>query len=80
MRPVMKRLFITALVSLIAGLALGILAGRRMPPTREQVANYIANLSLGEASDFFKRLNAHFGFQAFPHQFFPQGSASEPGK
>ena len=80
MRPVMKRLFITALVSLIAGLALGILAGRRMPPTREQVANYIANLSLGEASDFFKRLNAQFGFQAFPQQFFPPGSASEPSK
>jgi hypothetical protein len=67
----MKRLFITALVSLVAGLVLGIVAGRRMPPSREQVANYLANLSLGEASDFFKRLNAQFGFQAFPQQFFP---------
>ena len=80
MSAVMKRLFITAVVSLTVGLVLGILAGRRMPPTREQVANYLANLSLGEASDFFKRLNAQFGFQAFPHQFFPPGSASEPTK
>jgi len=76
----MKRLFITAVVSLIAGLVLGILAGRRMPPTREQVVNYLANLSLGEASDFFKRLNSQFGFRALPQQFFPQGSASESSK
>jgi hypothetical protein len=79
--PPMKRLFITAAVSMIAGLILGILVGRRMPPTREQVANYLANLSLGEASDFFKRLNTQFGFQAFPQQFFPTPpSTSEPSK
>jgi hypothetical protein len=47
-----------------------------MPPSREQVANYLANLSLGEASDFFKRLNAQFGFQAFPQQFFPTPPAA----
>jgi hypothetical protein len=77
----MKRLFITAVISLVAGLILGILAGRRMPPSREQVANYLANLSLGEASDFFKRLNAQFGFQAFPQQFFPTPPAQpEPSK
>jgi hypothetical protein len=74
----MKRLFITAVVSLVAGLVLGILAGRRMPPTREQVASYLANLSLGEASNFFKSLNAQFGFQAFPQQFLPPGSGSKP--
>ncbi len=51
-----------------------------MPPSREQVANYLSNLSLGEASDFFKRLNAQFGFQAFPHQFFPNPSTPEPTK
>lgn len=76
----MKRLFITAVVSLVAGLILGLLAGRRMPPSREQVANYLANLSLGEASDFFKRLNAQFGFQAFPQQFFPTPPAPEANK
>jgi hypothetical protein len=76
----MKRLFITGLVSLSVGLVLGLLAGRRMPPSREQVANYLANLSLGEASDFFKRLNTQFGFQAFPHQFFPSPPAPEPTK
>ena len=77
----MKRLFITGLVSLVVGLVLGLLAGRRMPPSREQVANYLANLSLGEASDFFKRLNAQFGFQAFPQQFFPTPpSAPETNK
>lgn len=67
----MKRLFITALVSLVVGLVLGLLAGRRMPPTREQVFNYITNQSMGEFSDFSKRLNAHFGFQIFPQQFLP---------
>lgn len=72
----MKRLFITAVVSLVVGLVLGLLAGRRMPPSREQVANYLANLSLGEASEFFKRLNAQFGFQAFPQQFFPTPPAA----
>jgi hypothetical protein len=77
----MKRLLITAVVSLIAGLILGVVAGRRMPPSREQVANYLANLSLGEASDFFKRLNAQFGFQAFPQQFFAAPPAApEPSK
>lgn len=77
----MKRLFITAVVSLVAGLILGILAGRKMPPSREQVANYLANLSVGEMSDFFRRMNAHLGFQAFPQQFFstPQ-PAPEPTK
>jgi hypothetical protein len=77
----MKRLFITAVVSLIAGLVLGILAGRRMPPSREQVFNYITNQSMGEFSDFSKRLNAHFGFQAFPQPLFaaPTG-APEPTK
>lgn len=76
--PRMKRLFITAVVSLLVGLVLGLIAGRRLPPSREQVANYLSNLSLGEASDFFKRLNAQFGFQAFPQHFLPSGS--EPSK
>lgn len=67
----MKRLLITALVSLVVGMVLGVLAGRRMPPTREQVFNYITNQSMGEFSDFSKRLNAHFGFQVFPQQFLP---------
>jgi hypothetical protein len=73
----MKRLFITALLSLIAGLILGVLAGRRLPPTREQVANYLSNLSVGELSDFTKRLTAQWGFQAFPQHFLPS-TAPEP--
>jgi hypothetical protein len=67
----MKRLFITAVISLVAGLILGVLAGRQIPPSREQVANYLAGMSVGELSDFFKRLNGHIGFQVFPQQFFP---------
>jgi hypothetical protein len=62
----MKRLFITSVISLVAGLILGLVASRRMPPSSEQVANYLSHLSVGELSDFTKRLTAQWGFQAFP--------------
>ena len=78
----MKRFFITAIVSLLLGLILGLVAGRRMPPSREQVANYLSNLSVGELSDFTKRLTAQWGFQAFPSHFVPGMPAvpAEPSK
>ena len=75
----MKRLFIASVVSLVAGLILGLVAGRRLPPSREQVANYLSNLSVGELSDFTKRLTTQWGFQAFPQHFLP-GTAAEPSK
>jgi hypothetical protein len=64
---------------LVAGLILGLVAGRRLPPSREQVASYLSNLSVGELSDFTKRLTAQWGFQAFPQHFLP-GTAAEPSK
>jgi small basic protein len=67
----MKRFFITSIVSLVLGLILGLVAGRRMPPSREQVANYLSNLSVGELSDFTRRLTAQWGFQAFPQHLVP---------
>jgi hypothetical protein len=67
----MKRLFITSVISLVAGLILGLVAGRRMPPSREQVANFLTSLSMSEFADFGKRLNAQLGFQAFPEHFVP---------
>lgn len=76
----MKRLFITALISLVAGLVLGVVLARRMPPTREQVANYLSNLSVGELSDFTKRLTAQWGFQAFPQHFLPGSPSAESAK
>lgn len=75
-RNIMKRLFITGLVSLLVGLVLGLVLGRKLPPSREQVANYIANLSMGEFKDFAQRMNAQFGFQAFSQHFLPGGAAS----
>ena len=75
----MKRLFITSVISLVAGLILGLVAGRRMPPSREQVANYLSNLSVGELADFTKRLTAQWGFQAFPQHFVP-GTPSLPSE
>ena len=74
----MKRLFITSVVSLVVGLILGIFAGRNLPPSRDQVANYLSHLSVGELSDFTKRLTAQWGFQAFPQHFLP-GSPGGPG-
>ena len=78
----MKRLFITAVISLVVGLILGLVAGRRMPPSHEQVTNYLNNLSMGEFSDFAKRMNAQLGFQAFPQHFVPAmpGVPTEPAK
>ncbi len=78
----MKRLLITASISLVVGLILGVMAGRRLPPSREQVANYLSNLSVGELSDFTKRLTAQWGFQAFPQHFVPGMPAvpAESGK
>ena len=67
----MKRIFITAVISLLVGLILGLVAGRRMPPSHEQVTNYLNNLSMSEFSDFAKRMNAQLGFQAFPQHFVP---------
>ena len=57
----MKRLFITAVISLVVGVILGMFAGRSLPPSRDQVANYLSHLSVGEYSDFFKRLTAQWG-------------------
>ncbi len=74
----MKRLFITALISLVAGLVLGVLAARRMPPSREQVANYLTSLSMGDFRDFAKAMNARLGFQAFTQQIFPSLSSDPP--
>jgi ribosomal protein L7/L12 len=51
-----------------------------MPPSREQVANYLSNLSVGELSDFTKRLTAQWGFQAFPSHFLPGSPSSESAK
>ena len=78
----MKRLFITSLVSLVVGLILGMVAGRRLPPSNEQVANYLNNLSMGEFSEFAKRMNTQLGFQAFPQHFVPSMPSvpTEPGK
>jgi hypothetical protein len=63
----MKRHCVTAAASLVAGLLLGIevrfVASRLLPPSREQVANYLSNLSLSELADFTKRLTAQWGFQ-----------------
>jgi small basic protein len=67
----MKRFFITSIVSLVLGLILGLVAGRRMPPSHEQVANYLSNLSMSDFSEFAKRMNAQLGFQAFPQHFVP---------
>jgi uncharacterized membrane-anchored protein YhcB (DUF1043 family) len=67
----MKRLFITALVSLVAGIVLGFLASRQIPPPREQVMNYITSLSMGDFREFSKSMNAHLGFQAFTPQLMP---------
>lgn len=79
-RKPMKRIFITAVISLVAGMVLGVLAARRMPPSREQVANYLSNLSVGELSDFTKRLTAQWGFQAFPPRFPGTPGAPESAK
>ena len=75
----MKRLFITSVISLVAGLILGLVASRRMPPSSEQVANYLSHLSVGELSDFTKRLNGQWGFQAFPQHFVP-GTPAVPAE
>ncbi len=77
--PQMKRLFVTSVVSLVVGLVLGFIAARQLPASREQVASYISNLSLGEAPEFFKHLSAQFGLQAFP-QLFPASPPPEPAK
>lgn len=78
----MKRLFITSVISLVVGLILGLVAGSRLPPSRDQVANYLSHLSVGELSDFTKRLTAQWGFQAFPQHFVPgmPSVPTEPGK
>ena len=75
----MKRIFITAVISLVVGLILGLMAGSRLPPSSEQVANYLSHLSVGELSDFTKRLTAQWGFQAFPQNFVP-GLPSVPAE
>ena len=75
----MKRLFITSVISLVLGLILGMIAGSRLPPSRDQVASYLSHLSVGELSDFTKRLTAQWGFQAFPQNFLP-GLPSVPAE
>jgi hypothetical protein len=78
----MKRLFIASVISLVVGLILGLVAGRRMPPSHDQVTNYLNNLSMGEFSEFAKRMNAQLGFQAFPQHFVPAmpSLTAEPSK
>lgn len=57
----MKRLLITSVISLVVGLVLGMFVGRSLPPSRDQVANYLSHLSVGEYADFFKRLTSQWG-------------------
>lgn len=71
----MKRLMITAGVSLVVGLVLGLLAGRQLPPTKDQVVDYLSNLSVGEFSEFTKRLTTQWGFQSFPTHLVPADSS-----
>jgi len=69
----MKRLLITAVVSLLVGLIGGLILGRRLSPTREQVADYLTNLSMSEFTEFAKRMNNKFGFPVFPQRILPVG-------
>jgi len=80
----MKRQLIISAICVFVGLIGGVILGRMScppppPPSREQVMNYLKNLSMGEFTDFGKRMNAQLGFQAFPQQFVPSVSG-QPGK
>jgi hypothetical protein len=79
----MKRLIITAAVSLVVGLVGGLILGRQIPPSREQVANYLSNISVGEFSEFTKR---NGGSRPFPSAFSlaappsPASRSTSPGQ
>jgi hypothetical protein len=68
----MKRVLVTAIISMIIGVVLGVVGSRRfLPPSGDQVMTYINNLSMGEFKEFARQMNAHLGFQALPQQFLP---------
>jgi len=64
----MKRILISAAVGLAMGLVLGAMLGHKLPPTREQVVDFIGHQSLSDLASFNKELMTQWGLQVYQPQ------------
>jgi hypothetical protein len=64
----MKRILISAVVGLVLGLVFGAVLGHKLPPTREQVVDFIGHQSLSELAAFNKDLMTQWGLQVYQPQ------------
>ncbi len=75
----MKRILISAAVGIVIGLVLGVMAGHKMQPNRDQVVDFIGHQSLRELAEFNKDLLAQWGLQVYQPQMV-RSAPSEPPK
>lgn len=67
----MKRILIILTAGVVVGLILGVMLGRKLRPSDEQVVDHISHLSFPELSAFNKKLNAQAGLQVYQSQMLP---------
>jgi tetrahydromethanopterin S-methyltransferase subunit C len=70
----MKRILVSAIVGVVIGVVLGAMLGHKLPPTRDQVVEFIGHQSLSELSGFNKRLMEQWGLQVYQPQVVPTGT------
>jgi hypothetical protein len=78
MTPHMKRILISAAVGIVVGLVLGVMAGHKIQPSREQVVDFIGHQSLSDLAAFNKDLMTQWGLQVYQPQVVR--TAPEPTK
>jgi hypothetical protein len=61
----MKRILTSAVVGIVIGLVLGAMLGHKLPPTQEQVVDFIGHQSLSDLATFNKALMTKWGLQVF---------------
>jgi hypothetical protein len=74
----MKRILISAVVGIMIGLVLGVMAGHKMQPNREQVVDFIGHQSLRELAEFNKDLLAQWGLQVYQPQMVRSAPTDPP--
>jgi hypothetical protein len=78
-RQIMKRILISAVVGLVIGLVLGGVVGHKLPPTPEQVVDYVSHMTNPEALAVNKELVAvQSWLQICQTQLLPPAPAGVP--
>jgi hypothetical protein len=67
----MKRILISAVVGMAIGLVLGVMLGHKLPPTQEQVVEFVGQQNVRDMAAFNKKLMMQWGMQVYQPQVLP---------